>query len=123
MKAIQVLARFRSQRTPRSGLLSFLAVAIVLALSVACSREPSPKAPEHQYQMTGVVVRLDAQLQTATIKQGPIKGWMEAMTMEYPVPSKSDFAKLRAGGKITATVDVSGSDYSLSNIQVQSGSQ
>ena len=40
-----------------------------------------------------------------------------------PTPQKSDFAKLREGDKITATVDVSGSDYSLSNIQVQSGSQ
>ncbi|HXR77956.1 MAG TPA: copper-binding protein [Bryobacteraceae bacterium] len=92
-------------------------------LPVACSRESSPKEPERHYQMTGVVVSLDAKLQTATVKHGQIKGWMEAMTMEYPVRSKSDFAKLHEGDKITATVDVSGSDYSLSNVQVQSGSQ
>jgi Cu/Ag efflux protein CusF len=118
-----VLARSKSRRPPLSKLLILLGVTLVLVLPAACSRESSPKEPEHQYQMEGIVVRLDAKLQTATIKHGPIKGWMEAMTMEYPVPSKSDFAKLHEGDKITATVDVSGSDYSLSHVQVQSGSQ
>jgi Cu/Ag efflux protein CusF len=71
--------------------------------------------------MQGVVISLDSKLQTATIEHEPIKGWMEAMTMEYPVSSKSDFAKLREGDKIAATIDVRGSDYSLSNVRVQSG--
>lgn len=123
MKAIRVLSRSKSQRPPLSELLIFLAVTLAFALSVACSRESSPKEPERQYQIEGVVVSLDAKLQTATIKHGPIKGWMEAMTMEYPVPSKSDFAKLHEGDKITATIHVSGTDYSLSHVQVQSGSQ
>ncbi len=103
-------------------LFAVIAIALVLALA-ACSRETSPKEPAQHYQMAGVVTALDPKLQTATVQHGPIKGWMDAMTMEYPIRSKSDFAKLHEGDKITATVDVSGSDYSLSNIQVQSGSR
>lgn len=120
-----MLAKSRSRirwLAPRR-LFAFIAVALVLALSAACSRETSPKEPAQHYQMAGVVTALDPKLQTATVQHGPIKGWMDAMTMEYPIRSKSDFAKLHEGDKITATVDVSGSDYSLSNIQVQSGSR
>ena len=95
---------------------------LLLALSLVvagCHKKPEPK----RYPMQGEIKAVDPNAKTATIAAGKIGDWMEAMTMEYPVPSKSDFAKLRAGDKITATVDVSGSDYSLSNIQVQSGSQ
>lgn len=118
-----LLNAFRSAEPARGRLFALLAVALVFAFSAACSREPESQEPEHHYLLSGVVVSLDPKLQTAVIKHGPIKGWMDAMTMEYPIRSKDDFAKLHEGDRITASVDVSGLNYSLSNVQVQSGSQ
>lgn len=48
---------------------------------------------------------------------------MDAMTMEYPIASKQDFATLHVGDRITATVNVRGADYDLSNIQKQNSSK
>lgn len=61
--------------------------------------------------MQGEVVRMDAKSQTATVKHAKIEGWMEAMTMEYPVKNKPEFDKLRVGEKIQAKVLVQGLDY------------
>lgn len=61
--------------------------------------------------MQGEVVGMDAKSQTATVKHGKIDGWMEAMTMEYPVKNKQEFAKLKVGEKIQAKVLVQGMDY------------
>jgi Cu/Ag efflux protein CusF len=78
---------------------------------------------EHHYPLTGKVVSLDAQHQTATVDAAAIPNFMEAMTMEYPVKSKSDFESLHVGERITATVDVTGDNtYSLSNVKPQTGS-
>ncbi len=88
-------------------------------LLVSCSRMPDRGAVEKRYQLKGVIVRLDSQQQTATIKHGPIEGWMEAMTMEFPVPAKEDFAKLSPGQTIRATVFVRDLDYHVGEIQIE----
>lgn len=79
---------------------------------------PERGAVEKKYQLQGVIVRLDAQAQTATIKHQAIKGWMEAMTMEFPVPSKEEFARLSQGQAIRASVFVRDLDYHISDIEL-----
>lgn len=81
---------------------------------------PERGATEKKYQLKGVIVRLDPKLQTATIKHGPIEGWMEAMTMEFPVPSKEEFRKLSQGQTIRAAVFVRELDYHIGEIQIES---
>jgi Cu/Ag efflux protein CusF len=81
---------------------------------------PERGAVEKKYQLHGVVVRLDQQLHTATIKHAPIVGWMEAMTMEFPVPSKEEFAQLHVGQTISATVFVRDLDYHIGEIRIDS---
>ena len=61
--------------------------------------------------MQGEVLKLDPAAQLATVKHGKIEGWMDAMTMEYPVKDKNQFLKLRVGDKIEAKVAVQGTDY------------
>lgn len=68
--------------------------------------------------MRGVVLKVDPADKAATIDAEKIDGWMEAMTMEYPIADPADLAKLKPGLKITATVDVRDLNYSLSNIQI-----
>ena len=93
-------------------------VCLVFALLLAgCERNPAPK-PVHQYQMRGEVVSLDPTSQTATVKHDKIEGWMDAMTMEYPVKPDAEFQKLHIGDKIEATVVVEDPRYYVTAIKV-----
>ena len=90
----------------------FLAAAALLA---GCAK-PAPQ--EKRYKLTGDVLRVDANTQMATIKGDKIEGWMEAMTMDYPVKDKAELAKLHEGDRISATVFVAESSYHIGDIQV-----
>jgi len=89
-------------------------VALLWLASVACS---SSQTRPKQYAMTGVVVRISQSENLATIKTDKIPGWMDAMTMEYPVENKTEYLSLRKGEKITATVNVTGEGYWLTNVK------
>jgi Cu(I)/Ag(I) efflux system protein CusF len=108
--------------TPRKRLLlPLLAIGALMCLLAACSGAKGPSGPpEKQYRLSGAIEALDPKLQTATVNAAAIPGWMEAMTMEFPIRSKSDFEKLHVGDRITATVNVRGTDYALTNIHRQS---
>ena len=89
-------------------------------LLTACSR-PAAKSDEpiKQYPLTGEVVRVSASNQTAVIKHEKIGDWMEAMTMEFPIRDKAEFARLAEGKRVQATVNVQGYDYWLTGISVE----
>ena len=69
-----------------------------------------------RYQLRGQVVRLDPQGRVALIKHQKIEGWMEAMTMEFPVKDRQEFQALHVGDLITATVFVRDLDYWIGEI-------
>ena len=94
--------------------MKLLAPLVFLALA-GCQRNPAPK-PVAEYQMRGEVVSLDPAGQLATVKHGKIEGWMEAMTMEYPVKDPQEFGKLKVGANIQAKVTVQGMDYWISSV-------
>jgi Cu/Ag efflux protein CusF len=95
------------------------ATALILGLVLAaCSRSaPESKEPPRRYAMRGQVLRLDDQGHLATIKNEKIEGWMESMTMEFPVKDPQDFAKLHPGQVIRATVFVQGNDFWVGEVQ------
>jgi protein SCO1/2 len=95
-----------------------LAIAISAFLA-GCQKTP-PK-PVAEYQMRGEVVSLDPSAQLATIKGGKIEGWMEAMTMEYPIKDKQEFSKLQVGEKIQAKIKVQGTDYWIAAVDPDPG--
>jgi len=128
--------RFRQidARSPNSGPVSprtrgrltvFHAILLVaLLFAAACGQKTqADRQPEKHYKLTGEVTQLDPKLHTATINHQAIAGWMEAMTMEYPVRTTQDFEKLHVGDHIIATVNVRGTDYDLTDIQKQNSSQ
>jgi Cu/Ag efflux protein CusF len=92
-----------------------LSVAVLAIALWGCQRNP-PAPPVTEYQMHGEVVSLDPSAQTAMIKAGKIEGWMEAMTMEYPVKDKQEFAKLKVGENIQAKLLVQGTDYWIASV-------
>jgi protein SCO1/2 len=90
----------------------------VLALSMACSSAQQTKSEKpKQYRLRGVVARLDPKTNLATIAGEKVPGWMDAMTMEYPVENKNEYLALHKGEKITATVNVTGEGYWLSDVK------
>jgi Cu/Ag efflux protein CusF len=99
--------------------VKFLALAGLVVFGVACTAKKAA-VPEKHYHLSGVVLGLNAKDQTANIKHGPIQGWMEGMTMDYPIRSKQEFEQLHAGDHITATVNVRGTDYDLTDIHKSS---
>jgi Cu/Ag efflux protein CusF len=73
-----------------------------------------------RYPLKGEILRLKPDTRVAVIKHETIEGWMEAMTMEFPVPSHEEFAKLKVGMTINATVEVNDLHYWLTGIKPQS---
>ncbi len=102
----------------------FLLVCVLAMYGCAEKRETG--GPVSRYFLEGTVVRIHAERQVATIQHGPIrdkagKVWMEPMTMDFPVPEREEFAKLRVGQKVRATVHQRESDYEywIADIQVE----
>jgi Cu/Ag efflux protein CusF len=96
---------------------SLIAAAAVLC---ACSSAPpdlNKNAPLERHPLHGEVVHVDAQTNQATINGAKIEGWMDAMTMQYPVKDKQELESLKAGDCIDATVFVKGTDYWVGDIR------
>lgn len=87
----------------------------------------SSAGPVALYPLEGTVIRLDPAAKTASVKHGTLKDqatgkvWMEAMTMDFPVPDAAEFAKLKEGMQIKGTVHnrESEMEYWLAEIQPQ----
>ena len=92
----------------------FFFTALLTIVLAACAAKPA----ERRYPMEGTIKALDPAAKTATIDAGKISGWMEAMTMEYPVKPDSEFAKLKVGDRIKATVVVQDVKYYVTDVTV-----
>ena len=107
--------------------MKFLSVALAaLILTAGCSSKRPDFTVAHQYTLTGTIVGLNTKDQTASINAAAVPGFMEAMTMDYPIKSKTEFDSLRTGERIKATLNVSASndEYNLTDIRAEgSGSK
>ena len=92
-------------------------ISIVLLAFALCACKD--KVPVKRYELDGVVVSLDPQGHIAKIDAKKIEGYMEAMTMEYPVKDPTEFAALHVGDHIAATVFVQDLNYWIGEIQVR----
>jgi len=74
-----------------------------------------------EFKLDGEIVSVNKDGKSAVIKHKTIEGFMEAMTMSYPMPETSDLEKVHAGDHITATVyhDASSNRIWVGNVQVQ----
>lgn len=81
----------------------------------ACGKKAEPQGPAKHYQVTGTIVSINQKEQSASIDAAEIPGYMEAMTMDYPIAHENDLQKLHPGDHVTGTLDVYESgDYSIS---------
>ena len=92
----------------------------MLALMLAgCAKEAEKPEPVKQYALHGEVLELESKDKLAKIKHEKIGDWMGAMTMEFPVKDEKEFADLKVGEKIDATVNVQGLNYWVADIHPQ----
>jgi protein SCO1/2 len=96
--------------------ISILLLGFALCACKHDAERPASKAPIERYKLDGIIVSLDPQGHSAKINGQKIEGWMEAMTMEYPIKDQTEFAQLHAGDHITATVFVQDLNYWLGEI-------
>jgi Cu/Ag efflux protein CusF len=119
-------------RLSLSRTLQVVALAIAWLLSSGCSQ--SPTEPEkndaakvaakidaqeavRKYSLDGQVLHLDSVGKIVTVKHQAIGDWMGAMTMEFPVKDPADFAKLKEGSPVHATVFVQGINYWVGDVK------
>ena len=93
--------------------MRFAALFVLLAALAGCAKPPPPAK---EYLLKGEIKKLDPAGQLATVEGEKIEGWMDAMTMDYPVKDKREFQKLKVGDRINAKVTVQGTDYWLSAV-------
>ena len=101
---------------PRVLRCASVAAALLIVSACSTTAKTKPEKPRH-YPMRGVVVRLDPNMNLASIQAEKVEGWMDAMTMEYPVENKKEYLSLRKGEKITATVNVTSEGFWLTNVK------
>lgn len=100
---------------------TWLAVPAALAAACACKKRPEFDYGEakQRYQLRGRVLRLRPDARVAVVQHEKIEGWMEPMTMEFPVPDQAEFSKLKEKATIRATVCVNDLYFWLTGITVE----
>src|SRR5512132_4039758 len=96
-----------------------LALPAVLLVGASCGRreKPAPAAPARHYALKGVIQAVDATRPSITVVHESVPGFMNAMTMAFPVHDDPRVvAILRAGDKIEAMLVVDGDRYWLERI-------
>lgn len=101
-----------TRRRWASAAVATLALALALPLA-GCAKEDPPR----QYILKGQILVVKPETQELTIKHEDIPNFMPAMTMTYPVASKTLMAGREAGEVISATLEVRNATGRLTAIQ------
>ena len=112
---------------PKRRRILVAAIAALWCGGVSCKRgaAAAEAVADHRYAMEGAVIGIDRDAKLVKVKHGPIRDaagavWMAAMTMEFPVRDEREFARLRVGQRIRATVyqREADFDYWLGGIEI-----
>ena len=99
--------------------LSRVGLLLPIVLLGACARSDDSKssAPVQRFQIHGEVMRLEPTDKLATIRHQKIVGYMEAMTMTFPIKDAQEFSGLAQGNCIDGTVFVQGDNFWVGEIK------
>jgi protein SCO1/2 len=104
-------------RRAQASILALLLAAAIAACRKAENPGIGPSADARRYPIAGVIRGLDPAKPEITLEHGPVEGFMEAMTMPFPVRAEpSEIAGLHVGDRIAATLVVDGDRYWLQAI-------
>lgn len=101
--------------------MRFLYIFIISCLLLsACSQpeRPTASADARRYPLKGKVVSTDLVNKKAVIDHEKIPGYMDAMTMPFPVRDADVLAAMTPGAEVKADMVVDKGDYWLENISI-----
>lgn len=110
----------------RNQIFPVVLVAIFALIVISCEEQPvmdegvpeATQEAQQTYELRGTIVSRDEQANTLTVNHEAIDDWMAAMTMSFPVRG-AEVGDLPADGEtITGTVNVSGTEYWLTDISI-----
>jgi protein SCO1/2 len=101
----------------------FLIIFIALLITVSCKpamQAPAETAPADakHYPLTGKVVSVDRAAKKAKIDHGEIPGYMDAMTMDFPIREDWVWDELKPGSEIHADLVVTKDGFWLEKIGI-----
>ena len=102
------------------SLLLFLFVFSISLVSLSCTN-PEPKADTanaKHYPLKGTVVSVDKAAKKAKIEHGEIPGFMEAMTMDFPIKEDWVWDELTTGSEVRADLVVTKDGFWLEKIGI-----
>ena len=108
--------RNHERRLARAA-LALIAVFFVLGLA-ACNKKKQEEPNVKRFHLVGKVVAVDARGSSVVVDHQAIPGFMDAMTMAYPVRDVRILQPLEVGDEITADVVVANDGAYLENIVV-----
>ena len=87
---------------------------------VGCNKgtQPASSNSAKHYQLKGKVVSVDKQSKMLNVDGEEIPGFMNAMTMPYPVKLESELDKVHPGDAISADLTVQDDNSWLENITI-----
>jgi protein SCO1 len=88
----------------------------ILLLSAGCASKPDESA--RRFHLHGKIVSVDVKDGSAEVDHDAIPGFMDAMTMSYPVPDAKTLATLGRGDEIMADVVVIDNVAHLENVVI-----
>ncbi len=96
-----------------------LIIGVLIAMAGCDSEKPKPLdvAGEKIYAMRGVITARNPQQGTITVDHEAIRGFMEAMAMEYPVRGVAVDRLPANGARITAKLHVTDDAFWLTDVQ------
>jgi protein SCO1/2 len=101
---------------------SFIAlIALFLMAGFACTKAEESKGTEKRYPMRGKVISVDKENKRAKIHHEDIEGFMDAMTMDFPIKADWVWDELRPGVQVQAEMVVNSAakdPYWLENIAI-----
>jgi len=87
------------------------------ATATSTAKSAAPSAAARRFPFRGVVKEVDAQKREVTVDHEAVPGFMEAMTMSFPVRDDPQvFEILHPGDRLEAKLVVDGGDYWLEQI-------
>ncbi len=86
----------------------------------ATAKQPDAVDPERRYPLKGKIVSVEVELKQVTIEHEEIKGYMEAMTMPFPLRDEKLLSKVKKGDQIQATLVIGGEKgWRLENVTLK----
>ncbi|MBL8187110.1 MAG: copper-binding protein, partial [Acidobacteria bacterium] len=86
---------------------------------------PTPVPPatkpeaERRYALKGKVVKIEREFKQVNIEHEEVKGYMEAMTMPFPLTDEKVLSRLKVGDRIEATLVVGIGVWRLENVVIK----